>query len=92
MTASDYYAAYFVANATTSAAAVVAAAATGSTGDGGEDADNEVLVAAPLWFWIMLVCIAAASFWCQAAVTEERFVPALNVIATTFNIPDDGKA
>lgn len=25
----------------------------------------------------------------QAAITEERFVPALNVIATEFNIPDD---
>ena len=39
--------------------------------------------------WIGLVVISLLSFYCQAAVTEERFVPALNVIANEFNIPDD---
>jgi len=48
--------------------------------------------AAPLWVWIGLTSIAAVSFWCQAAVTEERFVPALNVVATFYNIPDDSKS
>lgn len=44
---------------------------------------------APLGVWIGLSLIAAVSFYCQAVVTEERFVPALNVVATEFNIPDD---
>lgn len=39
--------------------------------------------------WIGLVVISLLSFYSQAAVTEERFVPALNVIASEFNIPDD---
>jgi len=50
---------------------------------------EDVVPTAPLWYWIVLTLIAAASFWCQATVTEERFVPALNVIATRFKIPDD---
>jgi len=50
------------------------------------ETENE---ATPLYVWIGLSCIACVSFWCQAVVTEERFVPALNVIANTFNIPDD---
>lgn len=49
--------------------------------DGGEGA--------PLWVWFGLAFVATVSFWCQSAVTEERFVPALNVIANHFNIPDD---
>ena len=44
---------------------------------------------APLWVWIGLSLIAAMSFWFQATVTEEYFVPALNVIADGFGIPDD---
>ena len=44
---------------------------------------------ASLGVWIGLIVIAAISFWCQAAVTEERFVPALNVLSVEFNIPDD---
>ncbi|KAL3801224.1 hypothetical protein HJC23_012624 [Cyclotella cryptica] len=43
----------------------------------------------PLWVWIGLSAIACASFWCQAIVTEERLVPALNVIATHYSIPSD---
>ncbi|KAL3937607.1 MAG: hypothetical protein SGBAC_007316 [Bacillariaceae sp.] len=39
--------------------------------------------------WTRLILIAAVSFWCQAVVTEERLVPALNVIADRFKIPDD---
>lgn len=44
---------------------------------------------APVSVWIGLVIISLLSFYCQAAVTEERFVPALNLIANKFNIPDD---
>jgi Ca2+/Na+ antiporter len=50
---------------------------------------EEASEGAPLGVWIGLIIIAAVSFYCQAAVTEERFVPALNVIANEFNIPDD---
>lgn len=36
-------------------------------------------------------CILAAVviFWLQAVITEERFVPSLNVIANRWRIPDD---
>lgn len=44
---------------------------------------------APIYIWVLLVVMAAVSFWCQATVTEERFVPALNIIANEYNIPDD---
>jgi len=44
---------------------------------------------APWFVWLGLFFITCVSFWCQATVTEERFVPALNVIANKFNIPDD---
>lgn len=37
-----------------------------------------------LWFFL-----ATVSFWMQAIVTEDRFVPALSVISEMFNIPDD---
>lgn len=46
----------------------------------------------PLWVWCGLSAIACASFWFQAVITEEFFVPALNVIANGFNIPDDSKS
>ena len=62
-------------SSTAAAAAAAAAEAGGSS--------------APLSVWIGLTVIAAISFWCQATVTEERFVPALNVISTLFNIPDN---
>lgn len=39
--------------------------------------------------WVRLILTTCASFWAQAVVTEERFVPALNIIAEKFNIPDD---
>lgn len=51
--------------------------------------DQEEIPTAPVSVWIGLCLIAAISFWCQAAVTEERFVPALNVLSSEFNIPDD---
>jgi hypothetical protein len=51
-------------------------------------ADAEVHEAS-LGVWIGLSVIAAVSFYSLATVTEERFVPALNVIAVEFNIPDD---
>lgn len=51
--------------------------------------DEDEVPTAPVWVWIGLSVIACVSFWCQATVTEERFVPALNVIANEFNIPDD---
>lgn len=44
---------------------------------------------APVWYWILMTVIAMVSFWAQATVTEERFVPALNVIADEYNIPSD---
>eukprot|EP00566_Odontella_aurita_P007142 CAMPEP_0113563546 /NCGR_PEP_ID=MMETSP0015_2-20120614/21129_1 /TAXON_ID=2838 /ORGANISM="Odontella" /LENGTH=728 /DNA_ID=CAMNT_0000465539 /DNA_START=150 /DNA_END=2336 /DNA_ORIENTATION=+ /assembly_acc=CAM_ASM_000160 len=44
---------------------------------------------ASLATWLLLFFIATLSFWTQAAVTEERFVPSLNVIANFFSIPDD---
>jgi len=37
----------------------------------------------------LLVLVACASFYFQALVTEERFVPALNVISKAFKISDD---
>ena len=57
------------------------------------DADSGILaedaVVAPVWYWILMAFIAMVSFWAQATVTEERFVPALNVIADEYNIPSD---
>lgn len=44
---------------------------------------------APIWYWVLMTLIASISFWVQATVTEERFVPALNVIANEYNIPND---
>lgn len=42
------------------------------------------------WYiWLGLIFVATVSFWQQATVTEDRFVPALNVVATTYNIPKD---
>lgn len=51
--------------------------------------DQDEVPTASVWVWIGLTIVAAISFWCQATVTEERFVPALNVLANEFNIPDD---
>eukprot|EP00527_Entomoneis_sp_CCMP2396_P003315 CAMPEP_0198143406 /NCGR_PEP_ID=MMETSP1443-20131203/7265_1 /TAXON_ID=186043 /ORGANISM="Entomoneis sp., Strain CCMP2396" /LENGTH=632 /DNA_ID=CAMNT_0043806639 /DNA_START=103 /DNA_END=1998 /DNA_ORIENTATION=+ len=51
--------------------------------------DQDEVPTASVGKWIFLIVVAAVSFWSQAAVTEERFVPALNVIANIFNIPDD---
>lgn len=55
----------------------------------GTAGDDGVAVTAPLYVWIGLSVVACTSFWFQASVTEERFVPALNTIANYFNIPDD---
>ena len=52
------------------------------------DSGDEV-VTASLGTWIGLILIAGVSFWSQATVTEDRFVPALNIIATYFDISDD---
>mmetsp|Transcript_70693 Transcript_70693/g.143568 ORF Transcript_70693/g.143568 Transcript_70693/m.143568 type:complete len:647 (+) Transcript_70693:128-2068(+) len=41
------------------------------------------------WVWTLLWVCALISFWTQATVTEERLVPALNVIANYNNIPPD---
>ena len=35
---------------------------------------GEEQVTAPLYVWIVLTLIAGVSFWCQATVTEERYV------------------
>jgi len=48
----------------------------------GEDGISSVI-------WIRLILTVAVSFWCQAIVTEERLVPALNVIAERYKISDD---
>lgn len=53
--------------------------------------EEDEVPSAPLWVWLGLSAIAAASFWFQAVLTEELFVPALNVIATGFKIPDDSE-
>ena len=45
--------------------------------------------AAPAYVWVGLSIIASLSFYAQALVTEERFVPAVNVIATHWNMPSD---
>lgn len=39
--------------------------------------------------WIGLIILAAVSLYAQALVTEERFVPSLNVIATHLNMSSD---
>lgn len=38
---------------------------------------------------VVLSVFAVISFWCQSVVTEERLVPALNLIADYYAIPDD---
>ena len=53
------------------------------------DNDQDEIPTASWWMWLLLIVIASISFWCQATVTEERLVPALNVISNKFNIPDD---
>ena len=47
------------------------------------------VVPAHVWVWLGLSIIASLSFYAQALVTEERFVPAVNVIATHWNMPSD---
>eukprot|EP00551_Chaetoceros_affinis_P016603 CAMPEP_0203706524 /NCGR_PEP_ID=MMETSP0091-20130426/53316_1 /ASSEMBLY_ACC=CAM_ASM_001089 /TAXON_ID=426623 /ORGANISM="Chaetoceros affinis, Strain CCMP159" /LENGTH=66 /DNA_ID=CAMNT_0050582383 /DNA_START=46 /DNA_END=242 /DNA_ORIENTATION=- len=37
----------------------------------------------------VLFIVAMLAFYFQAMVTEERFVPALNIIATRLSISDD---
>jgi hypothetical protein len=54
-----------------------------------EDNVGDERPTAPWWIWVLLWIVAAASFWCQAIVTEERLVPALNVIAEHYKIPSD---
>jgi len=34
--------------------------------------DDDAQATASVTVWVLLVLIAALSFWCQAAVTEER--------------------
>ena len=60
-------------------------------GGGGPVVDMEEVVppTAPWYMWLLLIVIAAVSFWAQATTTEERLVPALNVIATKYNISPD---
>lgn len=52
----------------------------------GED-DVSTLLSTPLV--IFYISLSIVSFWLQAKVTEDRFVPALNVIAKFYSIPDD---
>jgi len=39
--------------------------------------------------FLVLFLVSAVSFWLQAVITEERFVPALNVISKRLKISDD---
>lgn len=55
----------------------------------GDYGDNEERLTASVGVWIGLSMLAALSFYAQALVTEERFVPSLNVIATHLNMPSD---
>lgn len=50
--------------------------------------DQDDVPTATVGVWIGLIVTAALSFWSQAAVTEERFVPALNLISTKYAIPN----
>mmetsp|Transcript_17651 Transcript_17651/g.28891 ORF Transcript_17651/g.28891 Transcript_17651/m.28891 type:complete len:707 (-) Transcript_17651:103-2223(-) len=54
---------------------------------GGEDDLNSAL--ATYVYPVALVVISIVAFWVQSVVTEERLVPALNIISEYFNIPDD---
>jgi K+-dependent Na+/Ca+ exchanger-like protein len=51
--------------------------------------DQDEVPTASIAVWIGLTLATCLSFWGQAVVTEERFVPALNVVANLFSIPDD---
>lgn len=58
-----------------------------TTGVGGDEDSDFV---SPTWQnYCLYSFIALVSFWIQANVTEERFVPALSIISDVFNIPDD---
>ena len=52
-------------------------------------ATTSTATVAPAHVWLGLSIIASLSFYAQALVTEERFVPAVNVIATHWNMPSD---
>jgi len=47
----------------------------------------------PLWIWnggwVLLVIAVLEMFYSLAVVVEEYFVPALNIMCVTYNIPDD---
>lgn len=51
--------------------------------------EEEFRDTAPWYIWLAYSVTAGITFWLQAAVTEDRFVPALNVIATWLEVPDD---
>mmetsp|Transcript_10960 Transcript_10960/g.30285 ORF Transcript_10960/g.30285 Transcript_10960/m.30285 type:complete len:642 (-) Transcript_10960:85-2010(-) len=53
------------------------------------EADEGAESGASVGLWTLLIVTSAISFWIQAVVTEERFVPALNVVADYFRIPND---
>ena len=61
-------------------------AAASAADDDADDADDPTASAG---IWIGLSVISLFSFYAQALVTEERFVPAVNVIATHWNMPPD---
>mmetsp|Transcript_20092 Transcript_20092/g.34032 ORF Transcript_20092/g.34032 Transcript_20092/m.34032 type:complete len:704 (-) Transcript_20092:790-2901(-) len=54
--------------------------------DGGENDGNAL---GSFFYPFALVALSVTSFWVQSVVTEERLVPALNIISEYFNIPDD---
>lgn len=51
--------------------------------------EPDVTPTSPWYIWLLMIYAAMISFWFQATITEERFVPALTVIANYFNMPND---
>ena len=50
---------------------------------------DEGVPTAPWWVWTLLWIYTLIAFWSQATVTEERLVPALNMIANHHKMPSD---
>ncbi|KAL7487163.1 hypothetical protein ACHAW6_012759 [Cyclotella cf. meneghiniana] len=51
--------------------------------------DDQDVQGGAIWRGTWLSLLSFISFWCQSVVTEERLIPALNVISDYYKIPDD---
>lgn len=49
-----------------------------------DEEDNDIFLV-----WVVAVALTLISFWAQAVITEERFVPWLNVVANRWGLSDD---